>query len=59
MRPRLLPWLLLPFTLLFPGMLFAQLQLAGEIGGQIRTAKGDPPPPPDYGGTALARGRCH
>jgi len=41
MIPRLLPWLLLPFTLLLPGTLFSQLQLIGGIGGRIRTAKGD------------------
>jgi tetratricopeptide (TPR) repeat protein len=46
MSPRLLPWLLLPFTLLFPGALFSQLQLLGAIGGRIRTANGDSLPHP-------------
>ena len=46
MSPRLLPWLLLPFTLLLPGTLFSQLQLLGEIGGRIRTANGESLPHP-------------
>ena len=43
MLRRFCPWLLLPLTLLLPGTLLAQLPVLGNIIGQIRIARGDPP----------------